>query len=53
MTPVAQSERHAVRQTSLILAAVLLFTPLLVPAQEQAEFDEIAAAADIRDINDM
>ncbi len=53
MTPAAQSDRHKVRQTGLIVAAILIFTPLLSHAQEQPAFDEIAAAAEIRDINEQ
>ena len=53
MTPVAPSERHAVRQTLLFLASVLLLASSQIQAQEQAAFDEIAAAAEIREINEQ
>ena len=53
MTPASQSNQHKVRQAGLILAAILIFTPLLSLAQEQPAFDEIAAAAEIRDINEQ
>jgi small-conductance mechanosensitive channel/uncharacterized protein YndB with AHSA1/START domain len=53
MTAAAQSERYQVRQTSGLYAALLLLAPLLGHAQEPPAFDEIAAAAEIRDINEQ
>ena len=53
MTPVATPERLNPRHISQIFAALLiLLAPWPSQAQEQSSFDEIAAAADLLDIDE-
>ena len=53
MTPVATPERLNLRHSSQIFAALLiLLAPWPTQAQEQSSFDEIAAAAELLDIDE-
>ena len=52
MTAAAHSGRQSVRPILQLFAALLLFAPVLGAAQETLSFDELAAADEIRDINE-
>ncbi len=52
MTAAAHSERRSIRRILQLFAALLLFAPLFGAAQETPSFDELAAADEIREINE-